>query len=195
METINILQMIKCILKSLLENFWTILASIAAIFSAIYAYRSNRLSKSALQIANQSYQDKQANFNLYLIDGFRWTEESTKRKFLFFHCTIKNKSENKSTYKATLEIEYIRNDNSVSRLILDHEPYLKEFIPQQTLTIFPVNIRIEEKGMESKWLIFEQPDLVLKEYRIEKYSIKVSDTSGNSESTNCFILKEMRNED
>ena len=187
--------MINYILTTFIENFWTTLTGIAALFSVIFAYRSNRISNKALIIAQQSYQDKQANFNLYLIDGYRWAEKvKGNRKFLFFHCTINNKSENKSSYKAILEIEYIRNDNTVSRLIIEHNPSLKASIPHQTLTVFPLDIRIDEKGMESKWLLFEQPENVLKGSKIEKYTIRISDTLGNSESTDCFIIKEMQNE-
>jgi hypothetical protein len=178
-----------------MENFWTIIASLAAVFSAAYSYHSNQTSKKALKYAKKSYQDKQANFHLYLIDSFRWAlKESKKNKLLLFHCTINNKSENKSSYKATLELEYIRDDNSVSRVIIDHDSSLLTRIPKNSLTAFSNDIRIEEKGMESKWLVFEQPEIIRNEYRIEKYSIIITDIAGNLESIDCYMLKDIRYE-
>ena len=47
-----------------MEDFWIILAAIAAFFSALYAYRANRISKKSYKLSKKSYTDKQANFNL-----------------------------------------------------------------------------------------------------------------------------------
>lgn len=182
-------------MEKIMENFWTIISSLAAVLSAIYAYNSNQTSKKALKYAKKSYQDKQANFYLYLIDCFRWSlKDGKKNKLLLFHCTINNKSENKSSYKVTLELEYIRDDNSVSRVIIEHDSNLLEQIPNNSLTSFANDIRIEEKGMESKWLVFEQPEIIRKEYRIEKYSVTITDIEGNSENIDCYMLKDIRYE-
>lgn len=175
-------------------SMWTILAALAAVLSAISAFRSSRFAKRALAITGQTYKDRQANFTLYLIDGFRWTfKGDDKRKFLLFHITISNKSDSKSSFKAELEIEYIREDYSVARVIMTHDENLQKLISNKSLSVFPNDIRIEEKGMQSKWLIFDQPTTVFKEHRIEKYSIKIIDTQGNSQTVDSIILKELNN--
>jgi hypothetical protein len=177
------------------DNFWTITASVAAALSALYAFRSNLISERALKLAQQQYQDRQSNFSLYLINSFRWTdEENTNRKFLIFHCTITNKSENKSSYKSKLEIEYIRADNSIARAIFEHNPKLIDFIPQKELSVFPMDIRIDEKGIDSGWLIFEEPINVFNGFKIDKYTIKLIDINGNAETSDVFIMKELTNE-
>jgi hypothetical protein len=173
-------------------SMWTILAAFAAVLSAISAFRSSRIAKRALSITRQTYQDRQANFTLYLIDGFRWTsKENDKRKFLLFHITISNKSDSKSSYRAEVEIEYIREDNSVARVIMTHNEDLQKLILNKSLTIFSNDIRIDEKGMQSKWLIFDQPAAVFQLHRIEKYSIKITDTQGNSQTVDSILLKEL----
>ena len=174
-----------------MEDFWIILAAIAAFFSALYAYRANRISKKSYKLSKKSYTDKQANFNLYLIDSFRWIVPDSK-KILLFHCTINNISESKSSYKCVLSIEYIREDNSVSRVILEHNPKLLDFIKNKSLTPFPIDIRIEEKGIESKWFVFEQPSIISKELRIEKYLISLSDPEYNTETIECYMLKDIK---
>jgi hypothetical protein len=60
-------------------SVWTLLAAIAATISAISAFRSSRFAKRELAHAGQTYQDRQANFTLYLFDGYRWTTKGCKR--------------------------------------------------------------------------------------------------------------------
>lgn len=173
---------------------WTIIAAIAASISAYSAYKSRGFAKKSYELAMQNYSDRQANFSLYLIDSFRWIQKNeTKRKFLLFHITIFNKSDSKSSYKADLEIEYLRSDHSIARAIIPHEEKHQTEISQNNISSFSNDIRIEEKGMQSKWLIFEQPINAFKDYRIEKYTIKITDTQGNNQTVNCSLIKELTN--
>lgn len=176
-------------------SIWTIIAGICAIISAYSAYRSRGFAKRNYELASKSYSDRQSNFDLYLVDSYRWVSDNAeKKKFLLFHITIHNKSDSKNSFKGELEIEYLRNDNSISRVIVSHnESYLPE-IPQNNISSFPNDIRIEEKAMQSKWLIFEQPTNLFKGYRIEKYEIKVSDIQGNIKSVESALIKELSNE-
>lgn len=176
-------------------TIWTIIASIAAAISAISAFKSRGFAKRSYELAMQNYSDRQANFSLYLIDGYRWTsKDEDKRKLLLFHITINNKSDSKSSFRADIEVEYVRNDQSVARVITSHNENLKDNLPQKNLSVFSNDIRVEEKGMQSKWLIFEQPTSVFNEYKIEKYSIKIIDTAGNSQAKDCYMLKDLINE-
>lgn len=173
-------------------SMWTVLAAIAAAISAFSAFRSRGYAKKSYELAMRNYSDRQANFGLYLIDSYRWKSKGDpKRKLLLFHITISNKSDSKSSYKAELEIEYIRTDQSVARAILPHNESHLKLIHQKDLTSFPNDIRIEEKGMQSKWLIFEQPTNAFNGYRIEKYSIVVTDTQGNTQAAESAIIKEL----
>ena len=174
------------------KEVWTIVASLAALLSAIYAYRSNQLSKKAYLLAQRSYQDKQVNFSLYLNDSFRWST-TTNRKLLLFQCTISNKSENNNSYTVSLHLKYIREDNSVSTIVLDHNPSLSNLLNKNTLTFFNTEIKVEGKQILSNWMIFEQPILILKGQRIEQYSIVVSDVENNVEIVESYMIKEMRN--
>jgi hypothetical protein len=176
-------------------TIWVVLAAIAAVVSAYSAFKSRGFAKKSYKLAMQNYSDKQANFSLYLIDSYRWTsKDESKRKFLLFNITISNKSDTKNSFKADLEIEYVRTDESVARVITPHNENLKENLAQINLSMFSNDIRVEEKGMQSKWLVFEQPTSVFKEFKIEKYSIKVIDTAGNLQTTDCYMLKDLINE-
>jgi hypothetical protein len=173
-------------------TIWAIIATIASVISALSAFFSRGHAKKSYELALQNFNDKKSNFGLYLIDCYRWLgKDNATKKILLFHITINNKSEGKSSYKAELEIEYIRSDQSVARVIIPHDEYLLTFIPQKDITTFPNNIRMEEKGILTKWLIFEQPNSISSEYKIEKYSVKISDTLGNTQIADNFIIKDL----
>ncbi|AYB30973.1 hypothetical protein [Chryseolinea soli] len=176
------------------QDYLTMFATIAAILSAFYAYNSNRIAKKALELSRIDHQKREANFSVYLIDGYRWiNREAEPRKFIFFHCTITNHSDSKGGYRSTLQIEYVKEDDSVSRVTLDHEPSHVKFLPQ-SLSSFPADIRIEERSTESKWLIFEEPAKIFGGRRIERFLINAIDTGGNVAFAECFLLKDFLHE-
>lgn len=157
--------MIDEISNFLIKNYeWliTIVAGITAIFSAFFSFKGNKIASKALNLSKQEYKDKQANFSIYLIDSFRYLLTNSRKRNLLFNITISNKSDSKNSFRVTLQIEYIRADNSVAKAIIDHSPVLIENIRGGEFSIFPIDIKIDEKSMESKWVIFEQPDYIIK---------------------------------
>ncbi len=175
-------------------SIWTIVASVAAVISSISAFMSRGYAKRSYELARKNYSDKQANFSLYLIDGYRLTKEETATKYLLYHITIMNKSDGKSSFKAELEIVFLREDNSTVTVIVSHDENLQNKISQNQVSVFPNDIRIEEKGMQSKWLIFEQPTNPFKQYRIDKYMIKITDIQGNKQIVESAFVKDFYNE-
>lgn len=173
------------IINAIIRNIISIIAVSVAILSAFIAYRALLLNKS-------SFKKKQANFNLYLIDAYRLINEKLdNRKFLLFHLTVNNRSENKSSYHATLYLEYIRTDNSVEKILLLHSPELAAMVSKEDLSVFPKDIRIEENASQSKWLIFEQPKTIKKEYRIDSYCIALTDVNGMQKNTAVHLMKDI----
>ncbi|WP_090602263.1 hypothetical protein [Parapedobacter koreensis] len=175
-------------------TIWTVIAVAATIISAFSAYQSRGFAKKSYELAQQNYGDRQADFSLYLHEAYRWsTQAEPIKKILLFHVAVFNKSDSKSSFKADLEIEYIRDDDSVARVIIHHNENHKSEIPKDSISAFPNDIRVEERGMMSKWLMFEQPQNAFAGYRIDKYTIKVTDTQGNCQTSECSIIKEFAN--
>lgn len=176
-------------------HIWETIASLISLISALFAWRSNTIAKRALTIARQELQNKKSNFTLYLIDGYRIRDRKGKpKKVLLFNITINNKSDLPNTFKATLKIEYLKEDGSVTRAIMEHNPSLSDSLKKNQLTIYPANIRVEEKSMTSQWLLFEQPTGVFDEYRIEKYSICILDSHLHEVSIEANLIKEIDDE-
>lgn len=184
--------MLTYIIADIKPHWIEITAAMAAVLSAFYSMRSNIIAKKALTIAKKEFENKQSNFDLYYIDGYRQRPKGQQdKKILLFNLTINNKSELKNTFKASLEIEFIRQDDSVARTIIDHDPNLEKILPQNDLTVFPKDLQIEGNGMSTNWLLFEQPTDTFEEYRIEKYTIKVNDIHQNEQTAATSLLKDI----
>jgi len=170
-----------------------IIAAFAAVISALFAYRSNRIAKRALELSEKQYNDNLPDFNSYYNEGFRFIAQNGKtvKRLLLFHLTIRNRSGFRNSLKADLEIDYLRSDDSFAKLIIEHNPKLKDFLKNKDLTVFPVDIELEAKSIATKWLIFEQPDLINKNHRIEKYKIKLTDMNENKSTIEAVLIKDM----
>lgn len=170
-----------------------IIAAIAAIISAFIAFISYRVARKTLKLSEKQYNENQSNFDLYYNDGFRFIASRDKdiKRLLLFHLTIRNKSKFRNTLKADLEIEYLRADDSVNRITIEHMPELQDFLKERNLTVFPKDIELEANTTSTKWLIFDQPSLIDKTHRIEKYSLKLTDLNGNKSIIETVLIKDI----
>ncbi len=172
-------------------SVWAIISALAACVSAFSAFMSRRYAGRSYKLAAKTYEDRQANFDLYLVDSYRWNTNSLpKRKFLLFHITIKNKSDSKSSYKATLDILFSNSDQSTATIVIQHDESHKNAVLNKEISAFTNDIRIEERAMQSKWLIFEQPSDVFIGYKVEKYFVIITDIHGNSKKIESVIIKD-----
>jgi hypothetical protein len=170
------------------------LSLVIATISALFSFISYRISRKALNISKKDFESKQTNFGLYLIDSFCWRgKDKTKDRYLFFNVSIANKSQSKFSYKGFLEIEYIKADKGKGKIRLEHNPEFIQVIPKMTLSVFPIDIRIEERSTESKWLIFKEPIELITENKIEKFVLNIADINNNVQPIEIYLIKEIQN--
>ena len=65
------------------DNYIALVSLFTAVLSAYYAFRSNRISKKALAIAEAEYFNRQSKFQLYLVDNYRYILKD--KKILLFN--------------------------------------------------------------------------------------------------------------
>ncbi|MBX0289533.1 hypothetical protein K3G63_03740 [Hymenobacter sp. HSC-4F20] len=173
----------------------TIIAGFAAIVSFIALYlshRSNVFSKKAFLLAKEEYGNKTPYFSIYLVNSFRLIDKNRNTKAIAFNITINNKSETSNSFKPILEIEYIRDDNSVFKANYEHNPKLYDLINKNKLNsgVFEDHINLSERTVESKWLLFEESDVFVN-YRADIYTIKIHDLNGNEKQISSSLLKNL----
>jgi len=176
-----------------IETKIAIASLIIAGLSLIFYFKSSWIAKKALKLSKKQYVDKLPNFETYFIQGFRFLviDKEIKKRLLLFQLTVKNKSELKNTFKAELEIEYLRDDDSFSRIIIDHNPKLSTLIKKKDFSFFPSDIELEAKTVATKWLIFEQPNYISRTHRIENYTMKFRDLDNNIQSSKAVLIKDV----
>jgi hypothetical protein len=177
------------------SDFLSIISTIIAAASAFYTFKYTKLTNKLVNITEKDFNNKQSDFSIYLIENLRFVINSERHeKFLLFNITINNKSENKSSYKAILEIEYIREDGSHFKVLIEHNPKLIDLMPNSKFSVYDTDIRIEEKQIESNWVVFQQPDSKFLDYRIAKYVVKLVDVKNVTQEVEVFLMKEVYNE-
>lgn len=188
--------MLDNIIKLFKEHPIEFLSLIVAAISALFSFISYRISRKALAISKKEFDSKQTNFSVYLIDSFCWREkekDKNKDRYLFFNISIANRSQSKSSYKGLLEVEYIKADKEKCKIRLEHNPEFIQVIPKITLSVFPIDIRIEERSTDSKWLIFKEPIEVVTENKIEKFILNIVDINNNIQLIETYLIKEIQN--
>jgi len=121
------------------DNTLAIISLIVAGVAALIAFRGSNIAKTALGFTKRQYLDRQPVFDSYYIDGFRIIGKrgDSFKKLLLFHLTVRNKSELRNTLKPDLEIEYLREDDSIARFITDHLGWRASFFQTRSGNIPP----------------------------------------------------------
>ena len=178
------------LLEVIYNNVVATISLAIACISAFAALRSNMISKRVLRIQEKEQMGKGSNFEIYLVDSFRWKDHSGKESnYLLFNIMISNNSSIRNSFKATLVIDYIRHDNSTNSVILRHQSKLINNLSELELEAFPDDIEIDEKSSHSKWLIFNEPRDYFQKLILEKCTIKIIDISGMAQEADIYLLK------
>ena len=188
----------KLLIDPMTANVIALIAAIAAIISAVYAYKSKAVALKALSIAREELDLKKDNLYLYLVEGFSYHLAGNKR-ILAFNISITNRSlTGNSLDKLDIQISFVRPDNTIGAIVMPHDWTLSSSIPNNALTVGRLPMTIPPKSAISCWALFPLPPSVLMSNRIEKYTLKIMDISGNSGSADCYIVKDIivgRNEE
>jgi len=173
-----------------IETLISASSAVAALLSALYAIRSSRVAQRALEIAEHDHQAKKESLKLYLIDGFNY--KNSDNKYIFaFNATVTNlSSENNSIERLELVISFIRKDNTLGHIILQHNDSLYSSLKGIDVTPFKLPHEVGSKAAISHWCLFLFSKEFLSNNRIDKYTIRVTDTAGNMSEKHSYLVKE-----
>lgn len=172
------------------ELIISILSAVTAGISALIALRSSNISKKALSIAQNEQKSKEENLNIYLIDAARYIK--TNKSYIYaFNITISNLSSlNNTIARIELTITYIRKDNTLGQLILQHNKNLSTSLDKINLTAFNTPQQIDSKSAKTSWALFLKDTNCITFEKTDKYSIRISDIYGNTESVDTYLIKD-----
>ena len=167
-------------------------AVVAALISALYAARSNRIAQRALAIAEEEFNSKKEKLKLYLIEGINYI--SSEDKYIFgFNLSITNQATAPNgIQRIELLITFVRDNGTTGNIILQHTPNLNESIKGHEVTPFETSVEIAEKSAITNWCLFRFDPQLNQFGRIDKYTIRVADAIGEISEVDSYLIKEYR---
>jgi hypothetical protein len=162
-------------------------ALLIALISLLFTVRAYYLSK-------KEHHEKYQEIIGYLINAFKWEQES--QEYVSFAVSYTNKASSPNSFnEALLEIEYFDNDGfankarlspQISQLPSSHTNELDELI-------FPLNIGPKESY--SGWLTFLLPTSNFKKFHIDSYKILTTTPSGEQTTIKTYLIKKVMNDE
>lgn len=171
---------------------WIAVASaVAAWIAALQAYRSSRVARRAYRLAMEQETRLRPSLELYLVEAHVRRPESGARRLYVFSLTVSNKSDMANAIKhIRLIIEHSHGQGPISNIAIPHNPDLSDQLPGNDLRPFRVPCNIGARAVLGGSSIFEVPDDIFKDSRIEAYTLAIEDTYGHETSAEAIFLEE-----
>jgi hypothetical protein len=176
------------------ESMITGLAAIAAWLAALFAYRSYKISKRALELSESESAAKKTSIAAYLADSFRIYDENRKKGKYIFSIAYSNRSDaDDSITEVHLETFYVNSRNRVSHLISNHEQDADEWLSGNAKPAkLPLNIQL--RSSVTGWFVFGALSIAENAQRIEKYRVVARNGKGEVVTVESYILREIEYE-
>ncbi|MBY6191909.1 hypothetical protein KUV22_15885 [Microbulbifer agarilyticus] len=174
------------------DQLISLLSAFTAILSAIYAMRGNHIAKRALSIAEEENQSKKEGLSAYLIEGINYVNEENNYVFAFNLSIINRASVSNSAQRIELIITYIRHNNSAGNIILQHDSSLSQSIHGHKVTPFAQVVEVPAKYACTNWCLFSHHDTARRLGRIDKYTLRITDTAGEVNEIDSYLIREYR---
>lgn len=170
-------------------------SAIAAWMAALFAYRSYRVSKRALELAEQKNDSLKTNIAAYLADSFRSYNSELKKGKYIFSIAYTNKSDAPdSIIEVSLETYYVNSQDRVSHLISAHEENSGEWLSGNAKPVSLPSI-IQPRSSVTGWFVFGVPSIAEDSKRIEKYRVVARNGNGEEIVVESYILREIKYEE
>lgn len=172
------------------ETIITTISALAALFSAIYAWRANVTARKALRLAEIDFKEKHSDIHTYLIDSMTWTSKTGDLNFSAA-CLFSNTSNTPTTI---LRIELVLHTYSTSP---DESTKIK-LNPQLAGITLPIDlpelsnpINLGPRITISGWLTFKIPKHIASTKKVDHYEIICTESTGKLSSINAYIVKQI----
>lgn len=138
------------------ETGAAVISAIAAVASAAYSWRSNRMARRALALAELDHQERHSGLSAYLIEAAFW-EDANSHRVVGFACTLTNTANAPtSVVRADLHMHVFDKAGNASELILS--PSESQEPIAGALASLRVPLILKERESTSGWIIYAVPD-------------------------------------
>jgi len=174
------------------ELLISLFSAVAALLSALYALRSTRIAQKALSIAEEEFNSKKESLKLYLVEGINYITSDEEYVFGFNVSVTNQATAPNAIQRMELLITFVRSDDTTGNLILQHDASLHGSISGHEVSPFTVPREVPAKSATTNWCLFAYSGEIKKFGRIDKYTLRITDSSGSVCEVDSYLIKEYR---
>lgn len=174
-----------------MEDWIAIGSAVAAAIAALEAYRSRRVSRRAYNLALQQEARLEPSLALHLVEGEVRRLGVGAPRIYIFQIVVTNVSDaSNSVRRADLLVELGRGDGPPSNLVVPHRVDLKARLTKLACDPLQVPCEIPARNSLGGLVLFEVPSELLRDSRIEAYTLQITDIYDNRTSREVIFLEE-----
>lgn len=164
-----------------------VVAWIALVLSLI----KNRTAKKAYLLALKQEKRREPSLGLYVIDSYIRAKTSSTPRIFVFQIGVTNTSDaGNAIRELELVIEHGRDRKVGSSVNIPHDPGLLSHVKNNRLRPFDLPCSIEPRTVLKGLAIFAVPEKLIKNSRVESYTVNIVDTFGLRAGQEVILLKE-----
>ena len=152
----------------------------------------HRISQRALWIAEKEFNSKKGKLKLYLIESIHYINSEDENVFGFNLSITNQATSSNSIQRIELMITFVRGDGTTGNVILQHNPSLNNSIRGHEVTPFRTSMEIAARSAATNWCLFRFDSKLRQFGRIDKYTLRVSDSIGEVSEVDSYLIKEYR---
>jgi hypothetical protein len=167
------------------------LSAVAAISSAIFAFRNSATARRALALSTATSQSANANFTLYLIDAFRYRPRETNSILYVFCVSIESKSTlQNSIVDAELRIPFVK-EKLERTAIFRHNEKWAESTPLSLKNVLKLPTMLTARGGLIGNFCFDVPRGMLEGSEFGPFCLRVRYAEGAPSEVNRSIIMDV----
>lgn len=168
-----------------------VVSAVAAVASAAYSWRGNRMARRALDLAEQDHRERHSGLSAYLIEAAFW-DDAGGHRVVGFACTLTNTANAPtSVVRADLHMHVFDQAGNTSELIFS--PSESQEPVGGTLASLRLPLILKERESTSGWIIYAVPDRVVRSMTTERYELVFLTPTSDKASVESFLLMKIQN--
>jgi hypothetical protein len=171
------------------EQLIALLSAIAAILSAVMAWRSARSASSMLRLASADRAEKLDAMQLYLIDSVRWKTNRNEHIVSFAVSFINAATVANAVVRAELVVHASDSNGAMSEVLLG--PTASDVPAAWDLKELLVPLNLEARCTRSGWISFRMPAHVSEKLAVHTYQLAAMTATGLRLSIESHVMRRL----
>ncbi len=171
------------------ETIIALTSALAAVASAIYAWRASRIAKEALRLSQLDFKERHGDIHPYLINSMTWLSQAKDRHYSAA-CLFSNTSTSPITISSIELILHIYNPSRESAKI-KVDPVQVEIQLPMNIPQLNGQINLLPRTSISGWLTFKIPKHIATTKRVDRYEISGVDSMGKRIAIDAHVVEQV----